>query len=178
MSRRKRKGALLQSPSLRRSAHPWGRTAITPLRAVIHKDGFKLTLVKRMSRVAIYRQHLPDGNPDHDSYEVILPQMRHTDHNGQSVAPYEGYPAAESWGKKGWTFTSLAEARQKAQQLAQKASCAGTASRKNRFDGQRRIRGQLIANGPRLVSATKRFALAVGQKHSPRYSLITPSFRS
>src|SRR5213596_2853447 len=103
---------------------------MTPLPASISKAGFELTLIKRVGRLAIYRQHLPGGNPDHDAYEVILPQVRNTDHKGQPVEVYEGYPVAESWGKKGWTFTSLAKAVQKLKKLAQKASRAGTASPK------------------------------------------------
>ncbi len=113
---------------------------MTPLPAVIRKGGFELTMITRVGRAAIYRQHLPGGNPDRDAYEVILPQVRNTDHKGEPVEPYEGYPAAESWGKKGWTFTSLAKAVQKLKELAQKASCAGTVSRKNRFHGRRSSR--------------------------------------
>ncbi len=109
---------------------------MTPLPAVIRKGGFELTMITRVGRAAIYRQHLPGGNPDRDAYEVILPQVRNTDHKGEPVEPYEGYSAAESWGKKGWTFTSLAKAVQKLKELAQKASCAGTVSRKNRFHGR------------------------------------------
>ena len=91
---------------------------MTPLQAVIRKGGFELTLIRRIGRVAIYRQHLSGGNPDHDAYEVILTQVRNTNHKGQPVEPYEGYPSAESWGKKGWTFTGLAKAVQKLKQLA------------------------------------------------------------
>src|SRR5438093_13044762 len=109
---------------------------MTPLPASISKAGFELTLIKRVGRLAIYRQHLPGGNPDHDAYEVILPQSRNTNYSGQPIEPYEGYPAAESWGKKAWTFTSLAGALRKLEQLAQKASCRGTVSRRNRFDAR------------------------------------------
>src|SRR5260370_18273997 len=108
---------------------------MTPLGAVIHKDKLELALVRRVGRVAIYRQHRPGGNPDHDAYEVILAQVRNTNHKGEPVDPYEGYPAAGSWGKKGWTFTDLAKAVQKLNQLVQKPSAAGTVSRKNRFAG-------------------------------------------
>ena len=113
---------------------------MTRLAAVIRKGGFKLTTVRRVGRVAIYRQHLPGCNPATDSYEVVPPPIRNTNHNGQPVEPYETYPSAESWGKKGWTFTSLGKAAEKLgklQKLAQKASCAGTVSRRNRFDGRR-----------------------------------------
>jgi hypothetical protein len=116
-----------------------------PLPAVMRKGGFELTLVRRVGRVALYRQHLPGGSSDHDAYEVILPQVRHTSHKGEPVEPYEGYPAAESWGKKGWTFTSLTKAVQKFQRLTGKPSRAGTAGRKNRFDGQGSIEGRLTA---------------------------------
>jgi hypothetical protein len=114
---------------------------MTPLSAVICKAGFELTLIRRLGRMAIYRQHLPGGNPAHDAYEVILPQVRNTDYEGQPVEPYEGYPAAESWGKKGWTFTSLAKAVQKLKEVAGNASRVGTVSRKNRVDGPQSSRG-------------------------------------
>jgi len=109
---------------------------MTSLPTTVHKDKFELALVRRVGRVAIYRQHRPVGNPDHDAYEVILAQVRNTNHKGQPVGPYEGYPAAGSWGKKGWTFTDMAKAVQKLNELAEKASCAGTVSRKKRSDGQ------------------------------------------
>jgi hypothetical protein len=183
MSRRKIKGGLLHGPFLRRGAHSWRRTAMTPLPAVFRKGGFELTMVKRAGRAAIYRQHLPAGNPDHDAYEVILPQVHNTNHEGQPVEPYEGYPAAESWGKKGWTFTALAKAVQKLKRLA-KPSPAGTVSRKNRFEGQTRIRSRLTANASRFVAATRRRALTVGQRQtllqrkvrlsSGRYPVPTP----
>lgn len=131
---------------------------MTSLQAVVRKAGFKLTLIRRLGRVAIYRQHLPDGNPDHDAYEVILPQVRHTNHNGEPVAPYESYPPAESWGKKAWTFTTVTKAVQKLKQLSQRASRTGTVSRRNRLDGQARLRSRL-GSASRLL-ASNNFALA------------------
>src|SRR5215471_4907247 len=107
---------------------------MTPLPIVIRKAGFELTLVRRVGRVVIYRQHFLDSDPDHDAYEVILAQVRNSNHRGEPVDPYEGYPAAESWGRKAWTFTSAANAVQKLEQLVQKASCAGTVSPRNRPD--------------------------------------------
>ena len=136
---------------------------MTQLAAVVRKGGFELTMIRRKGRAAIYRQHLPGGNPDHDAYEVILPQMRDTNHEGEPVAPYEGYPTAESWGKKGWTFTSLAKAVQKLKQLPQKASRAGTVSRKNRLDSQGSIQSRLIASdGSQPFLARQSFGHTVG----------------
>jgi hypothetical protein len=139
---------------------------MTPLPAVIRKAGFELTMIKRLDRVAIYRQHLPGGNPDHDAYEVILPQVRNTNHEGRPVEPYEGYPAAESCGKKGWTVTDLAKAVQRLKELTRKASCAGTVSRRNRRYGRQaiiRLRRRANAARPRLPS--KNFTRPVGQRH-------------
>src|SRR5260370_12232328 len=118
---------------------------MTPLPAIIRKAGFELTLIQRVGRVAIYRQHLPSANSGHDASEAILPLARTTNREGQPVEPYEGYPPAESWGKKGWTFTSLAKALQKLKQFAQKASCRGTVSRRNRFDARRSHWGRSLA---------------------------------
>ena|SRR5438477_6046978 len=137
-------------------------TAMTPLLASISKAGFELTLIKRAGRVAVYRQHLPGGNPDHDAYEVILPQVRNTNRKGHPVKPYECYPAAASWGKKGWTFTSLAKAVQKLKKLAQKASRAGTVSRRNRLDGSEAPSGRLITRSSRLTLGRNNLAPAVG----------------
>ena len=109
---------------------------MTLLPRIVRTGGFELSQILRNGRVAIYRQHWPGSNPDHDSYEVILPQGRKTNYKGEPVEPYEGYPSAESWGTKGWTFTSLAEAVEKLEKLAQKAPCAGTVSRRNRRKGR------------------------------------------
>jgi len=113
--------------------------------------------------VALYRQHQPGGDPDHDAYEVILPQSRNTDYSGKPIEPYEGYPAAESWGKKGWTFTKFSEAVQKLNRLAE-ASGRGTVSRKNRFERQTRSGAGSWLMGSRFVPATQRFAPPVGQR--------------
>jgi len=132
---------------------------MTPPPTLIRKAGFELVMIRRLGRGAIYRQHFLGGNPDHDAFEVILPQSRNTNHKGQPVEPYEGYPATESWGKKGWTFTSLAGAVQRLKQLAQKASCRGTVSRKNRFDAQRRITVRSrLRPASRLLPASNNFA--------------------
>ena len=121
---------------------------MTPLPAVIRKAGFELRLVLRNGRVAIYRQHQPGSDPNHDAYEVILPQVRSTNHKGERVGPYEAFPSAESWGIKGWTFTNLEKAFEKLLQLRmralQKASCARTVSRRNRFDEQAGSRDRLV----------------------------------
>lgn len=134
---------------------------MTLLGAVIRKGGFELTLIRRVGRVPLYRQHLPGGNPDRDAYEVILPQMRDTDHTGQPVEPYEGYPAAESWGQKGWTFTDLAKAVQNLKHLAGKASRVGTVRRKTRLGVNRRVGVRSVLNSAsRLVLASNDFAPA------------------
>jgi hypothetical protein len=126
-------------------------------------------MIRRLGRVAIYRQHLPGGNPDHDAYEVIVTQLRNTDHTGQRVETYESYPTAESWGKKGWTFTSLTSAVQKLKQLTGKASRTGTVSPKNRLDGSEGLRaawGGLQGSASPLF-ATNDFAPPGGQSSSP-----------
>jgi hypothetical protein len=134
----------------------FGTTISTPpFRCSKARTGFELTLIRRIGRAAIYRQHLPGGNPDHDAYEVVLPQSRNTNHKGEPVEPYEGYPAAELWGKKGWTFTSLAKALQKLKERAQKASCAGSVSRRNRLNGPPGSRGRgLKPTASRLMLAS------------------------
>lgn len=125
-----------------------------PLPVIMAKGGFELRMVRRQGRAAIYRQHLPGGNPDHDVYEIIMPESRNTNYKGEPVEPYEAYPSAESWGKKGWTFASLATAVQKLTQLARKASCAGTVGRRNRLDKPTRVKDRLLTNAS-FMPATK-----------------------
>ena len=143
---------------------------MTPLPAVIRKAGFELRLALRNGRVAIYRQHQPGSDPNHDAYEVILPQVRSTNHKGERVGPYEAFPSPESWGIKGWTFTNLDKAFQKLLQLRmralQKASRAGTVSRRNRRAAKgSSAEGSLIANKvSQLVPAPKSLAPPVGAK--------------
>ena len=134
---------------------------MTLLPALVSKGGFELMMIRRVGRAAIYRQHLPGGNPDHDGYEVILPQVRNTNHNGEPVEPYEGYPAAESWGKKGWTFNTLAKAVEKLKHLAN-GSDLGTGRRRNHFEESRSY--PLIANRQRIVPVTRRFGSAAKRK--------------
>lgn len=124
---------------------------MTLLPASLGKAGFELTLVKRVGRVAIYRQHLPGGTPTHDAYEVILPQIRETDHMGQAVEPYESYPAAESWGQKGWTVTTFDKAIEKLNELTRNGSCTRTVSRRNRFEGDAGSRTRLVPKRARSV---------------------------
>jgi hypothetical protein len=152
---------------------------MTPLPAVVGKAGLELSLIRRVGRAAIYRQHLPGGNPDHDAYEVILPQVRNTDYKGERVEAYEGYPVAESWGKKGWTFISLAKAVQKLKEVAQKASCGGTASRRNRLNRRAGITSRPTANGSRLraaISLAK--AVRLGRSGRVMFSQLTPIQRN
>jgi len=72
MNRKKRKGAPLRKPDSFLALHRFvdAGAAMTPLPRVIRQAGFELTLIQRVGRVAIYRQHLPGANPDHDAYEV------------------------------------------------------------------------------------------------------------
>jgi hypothetical protein len=144
---------------------------MTPLPTIIRKDGFELMLMRRQGRAAIYRQHRPGSDPRHDAYEVILPQVRDTNHKGQLVEPYEGYPAVESWGTKGWTFSTLGEAVQKLLQLSektsQKVSRARTVSRRNRRSGRGGIRSRLSANPSQKVRSGRNSA-------SPRPTSLSP----
>jgi len=119
---------------------------MTPLPTIVRKGGFELSLILRTGRVAIYRQHWPGTDPEHDAYEVILPQVRATNHEGEPVERYEAFPSAESWGKKGWTFTTFDKAVQKLLQLTRKASRVRTVSRRNRRTGRTGIRSRLSAN--------------------------------
>ena len=121
------------------------------LPASIGKAGFELTLIRRKGRAAIYRQHLPGGNPNHDAYEVILAQSRDTNHEGQPAEPYEAYPAAESWGQKGGTVTSLDKAIEKLIELTRNGSRTRTVSRRNRFEGDASSRTRLVPKRARSV---------------------------
>jgi len=106
-----------------------------PLPTALRKGGFDLTLVSRRDTAAIYRQHWPSGNPDNDVYEVVLPRVFNTDFRRQPVESYESYPASEEWGKRGWTYVTLADAQEKLEKLdsRQKAVSSIHVTRRNRF---------------------------------------------
>ena len=114
---------------------------MTPLPTTLSKGGFELTLVSRKGKTSIYRQHWRSGNPDNDAYEVVLPRVFNTDFRGQPVEPYESYPVSEEWGKRGWTFTTLAGAQNKLEETFRKAPGSVRITHRNRFDA-RTVSGQ------------------------------------
>lgn len=84
----------------------------------LSKDGFTLTLVKRQGRAALYRQKGPGRGEE--AFEVIIPNVYSRDFNGDQVEPYESYPGAGEWGRKGWTFLNKDKANQKLKELNEK----------------------------------------------------------
>jgi hypothetical protein len=146
---------------------------MTPLPRTVRKDDFDLVQVLRNNKVAIYRQHRPDSDAIYDAYEVILPQVRNTNYKGEPVEAYEGYPSAESWGEKGWTFTNFDDAFEKLLKVTRKASRTRTVSRRNRRSGQAGIRSRVPANAPQRVRLAGISTSPV--RHSRQHSSFSPT---
>jgi len=77
------------------------------------KNGREWHVCRREVNIAIFTN-------DHRFYEVIVIQS----HNGRviagnQIAPAEYAPSNEEWGSKGWSFSSLADATAKYNELKQ-----------------------------------------------------------
>lgn len=88
------------------------------------KDGFTLTLIKRQGRTAIYKQSRKGMY--HVAYEVIIPNVYNRDFNGAEVEPYESYPGAGEWGRKGWTFLDSDKANNKLEEINESKNDSST----------------------------------------------------
>jgi hypothetical protein len=87
-----------------------------PLRINFVKKGFEFSLVKREGDLAIYKKQKPEQKTF--SFEVICIKR----HNGYTIAgtvmePAETYPGDSQWGIYGFTYTDLAEAEEKFNEL-------------------------------------------------------------
>lgn len=79
--------------------------------------GWHFEQVQRNGDIAIYRRWKDNGLPAH--FETIKIES----HNGYEIGgkwiePAESYPSEKSWGTKGFTFHTLAEAQQRALSLS------------------------------------------------------------
>jgi len=83
--------------------------------------GFKLQQVKRDGDVAIYKKQLDDGESENYHYEVIAIKR----HNGYEIAgvkmpPAEMYPSDSQWGDWAYTCSTIEDANNRFNQLAEK----------------------------------------------------------
>lgn len=81
------------------------------------RNGFLYWQVCRCQKAAIYEQRMPD-NVQHIFFEVwAIRASPERIFNGTLFPAKERAPANEDWGKYGWTFYTLQEARKKYEQL-------------------------------------------------------------
>jgi hypothetical protein len=82
------------------------------------EDGrFQYVQVERQGDVAIYQQiHKASGNVRYEVIRIKI-QREHTWPTGVTTPEKEAYPGSGSWGQLGWTFFTLADARQKMAEL-------------------------------------------------------------
>jgi hypothetical protein len=76
----------------------------------------------RSGDVATYRRwKLYDGAEGAVHYEVVLIRMRREAvlPNGAVLPAAEAYPPSSSWGTRGWTFTTLADAQARFRSLVE-----------------------------------------------------------
>lgn len=83
-----------------------------PLPETFTKDKFTYTQVRREGDVAIYRQQKAPHT--WERFEVGIVQ-KHDGYviAGKSFEPAEFWPRSEDWGKLGWTYTNLSDAKKR-----------------------------------------------------------------
>lgn len=90
-----------------------------PIKTAFRRSGMEYTQLERRGNTAIYRQHRVGAEPRHDCFEVIkIGAHDGYTMGGAFIPPAETYPGASQWGVAGWTYRTLAEAKEKLQELA------------------------------------------------------------
>ena len=82
-----------------------------PIKTMFEDSNFTYKQIERCGDIAIYTQtHKLSGV---ERYEVIRIRVRpaHVWPDGVETPEKEGYPGSNAWGKDGWTFFTLAEAK-------------------------------------------------------------------
>jgi hypothetical protein len=75
----------------------------------LKRGGFRLSLVKRAGKVAIYRQHVNGAGTDR--FEVVkITTSPARVINGKAIEAGERYPTDDQWGTYGFTAWDMAEA--------------------------------------------------------------------
>jgi len=97
---------------------------MTKLKTKFRKYGHDFTQVERSENHAIYEQRI---NGLQGRFEVIRVQRytldgktANTPKIGTNLEALESYPTASDWGRLGWTFFSLSEAKKKFNELESK----------------------------------------------------------
>lgn len=81
-----------------------------------NKDGFNHLLMHRDGDVAIYekRKNHIDPTPDFVRYEVVIIRKYTRDNDFHHVKVGDEYlPCTNDWGRYGWTYVTLQEAKEK-----------------------------------------------------------------
>lgn len=88
-----------------------------PLGNTFSKNGFHYQLVTRHDDIAIFRQSR-EPNSKCFAYEVFfVKKAKECAIAGKVIEAHEAVPGNEEWGVKGWTFSTLEEARQRMRKL-------------------------------------------------------------
>lgn len=85
-------------------------------------DGFTFRLLKREGKVALFEKMAPWS--DRKFYEVVIVQTHEptTFPTGQTYPARESMPHSEQWGQAGWSYSDLAMAEQKVEDLVKRAA--------------------------------------------------------
>jgi hypothetical protein len=79
--------------------------------------GFQYAQIAREGMVALYSQtHTASGVVRYETVRLHI-QAEHTWPNGTTTPEKEAYPSATVWGRRGWTFFTLADAQTQMQAL-------------------------------------------------------------
>jgi hypothetical protein len=89
-----------------------------PLTFPFDRHGFRHVLLERTGNVCLVARHNLQSGSVH--YEVVVLQHwpPRTLPTGRVIPARERYPSTDAWGRSGWTFTKLEEARAKCAALA------------------------------------------------------------
>jgi hypothetical protein len=92
------------------------RNEIMPLPIRFQKNGFLYWQVCRTDKAAIYEQRMPDGRQVF--YEVWQIRRRPSYRfDGKQYPESERGPGTQDWGRYGWTYYTLPEARKRYDQI-------------------------------------------------------------
>lgn len=91
---------------------------MTPLPAAFKDRGFDFKQIDRQGEIALFSK--TKGN--NRSFEVVIVQKcpEHTWPNGNTSPAHEAMPSPETWGRCGFTYTTLESARNRLKTLMDK----------------------------------------------------------
>lgn len=91
-------------------------TPFRPAPKQFTRDGYIFAEVWRQANVAIYSQ-TREGARAPAAWELVKLRVVKAHPKDVDQSPKENYPSSEEWGKRGWTFLTLAEPQDRATRL-------------------------------------------------------------